>query len=97
MPVGQQNRLHGQPQGVHLVQNLLRGVAGVDDAAGFGRAVVDDIAVGSVSPKGQRVNVQHKITYFRLGVSISCSVSRIRVTGPSLTDSTFMSAPKRPC
>ena len=63
VPVGQQNRFHGQPQGVHLVQNLLRGVAGVDDTAGLRRTVVDDVAVGSVSPKGQRVNVQHTITY----------------------------------
>ena len=97
VPVGQQNRFHGQSQSLHLAQHLFRGVAGVDDTAGLRRTVVDDVAVGSVIPKGQRVNVQHTITYFLLGVSISCSVSRIRVTGPSLTDSTFMSAPKRPC
>ena len=63
VPVGQQDRFHGQPQRVHLAQNLFRGVAGVDDTAGLRRTVVDDIAVGSVSPKGQRVNVQHTITY----------------------------------
>ena len=35
MSVGQENRFHGQPQSLHLAQHLFRGVAGVDDAAGF--------------------------------------------------------------
>ena len=75
MSVGQQDRFHGQPQSLPpRSAPFPGGVAGVDDTAGLRRTVVDDVAVGSVSPKGQRVNVQHTITY---RVILSFSSGRI--------------------
>ena len=83
----------GQQDGLELfalqgVQNGVRLIAGIDD---HGLAVIgQDIGIGLIQSKSQLPN--HLCLR-----SISSTVSRMRVTGPSLTDSTFMSAPKRPC
>ena len=64
VPVGQQHGFHGQAQAVHLIQYRFRVISGVDNAAGFGAVMVDDIAVGLIRAQGQGVNVQHKVTSF---------------------------------
>ena len=59
MPVGQQDGLQRQSQFAELVQNGVGLIAGVDDTAGSTFLVVNDVAVGLISPQCQGVHVQH--------------------------------------
>ena len=71
------------------IENGVGLIAGVDDQR-LG-IVGEQVGVGLVQAQGQLLDVHLCLR------SMSSTVSRINVTGPSLTDSTFMSAPKRPC
>ena len=57
VPVGQQDRFQRQPQLAELVQNGVGLIARVDDAAEGTFFVVDDEAIGLISPQGQSVNL----------------------------------------
>ena len=60
MTVGQQNGFESQPQGFHFGQDGIRLIARIDDTAGSGSVIVDDVGVGLVQAKGKFVDFEHK-------------------------------------
>ena len=102
--VGDEDGLGLQVVVVDIVQDGAGFRAGVDDGAAQGLFVGHHIAVGAQLPYGETFD-QHSASSLRRiaartgGCDLflySVSVSRIRVTGPSFTEATCISAPNSP-